>query len=143
MQAVVCEAGGGGQRHPMSNNPQVNDYANNQAYRMERPVGRHKHRHGRPTSWALVVVVLLAFVVGAFAIVFRLWPLFWVCVGVFVLSVPVGKVIGVMNDTVGVEEPIDEIQPAADQGTSAAPGVQVKPGEARPGQVRKTQIRRG
>jgi hypothetical protein len=110
----------------MSNDPHVNDYANNQAYRMERPVGQHKHRHGRPTSWGLVVVVVLAFITGAFAIVFKLWPLFWVCVGIFVLSVPAGKVMGIMNDTVGVEEPLDDTKPAADQGTRAHPGVRVK-----------------
>jgi hypothetical protein len=115
-----------GQRQGMSNNPHVNDYANGQAFRMERPVGEHKHRHGRPSSWALVGVIVLAFIVGAFAIVFKLWPLFWVCVGVFVLSVPAGKVMGIMNDTVGVEELLDEIQPAADKGSRANPGVRVK-----------------
>jgi hypothetical protein len=127
----------------MSNNTQVNDYANNQAYRMERPVGAHKHRHGRPTSWALVVVVLLVFITGGFAIVFRLWPLFWVCAGIFLLSVPAGKVMGIMNDTVGVEEPLDDTRPATDQGSCAEPGVQVKPGEARPGQARQAEARPG
>ncbi|HTU75332.1 MAG TPA: hypothetical protein VMG38_17605 [Trebonia sp.] len=112
----------------MSNNPQVNDYASTQSYRAERPVGEHKLRHGRPTSWALVAVVLAAFVAGAFAIVFKLWPLFWVCVGIFVLSVPAGKVMGIMNDTVGVEEPLDDVKPAADRGSRAHPGVDVGPG---------------
>ncbi|HUN30906.1 MAG TPA: hypothetical protein VMU95_02720 [Trebonia sp.] len=116
-----------GSGNPMSNNPQANDYASNQSYRVERPVGSHLRRHGRPSSWVIVAVVLAAFVTGAFAIVFRLWPLFWVCVGIFVLSVPAGKVLGIMNDTVGVEEPFDEEnKPAADQGTSAQPGVRVK-----------------
>jgi len=111
----------------MSNDPHVNDYAGNQMYRIERPVGRHRHRHGRPSSWAIVVAVVAAFVTGAFALVFQLWPLFWVCVGVFVLSVPAGKVLGIMNDTVGVEEPFDEEnKPAADRGTTAQPGVRVK-----------------
>jgi hypothetical protein len=73
-----------------------------------------------------VLVVLLAFIVGGLAIVFRIWPLFWVCVGIFVLSVPAGKVLGIMNDTVGVEEPLDDTKPAADQGTCAHPGVRMK-----------------
>jgi hypothetical protein len=127
----------------MSNNPQVNDYANNQAYRVERPVGSHRHRHGRPSSWALVGLILAAFVTGAFALPFKLWPLFWVCVGVFVLSIPAGKVLGIMNDTVGVEEPLDDIKPAADRGSCAHPGVQVRPDEARPGQVRRSEVRQG
>ena len=125
----------------MSNNPQVNDYASTQSYRVERPVGRHKHRHGRPSSWALVGVILATFVTGAFALPFKLWPLFWVCVGIFVLSIPAGKVMGIMNDTVGVEEPLDEVQPAADRGSCAHPGVQVDPDAARPGQVRQSEVR--
>jgi fatty acid desaturase len=111
----------------MSNKPHVNDFSHTQSYRMERPVRRPGQRHGRPSSWALVAVVILAFIVGGFAVVFRLWPLFWVCVGIFVLCIPVGKVLGIMNDTVGVEEPFDEeTKPAADRGTSAHPGVRVK-----------------
>jgi hypothetical protein len=115
----------------MSNNPNINDYSANQAYRMERPVGDHKHRHGRPSSWALVVVVLAAVIVGGISIVIGVWPLFWVCVGIFVLSVPAGKVMGIMNDTVGVEEPIDDAKPAMDSGSASPPGVQMKPDEQR------------
>lgn len=69
------------------------------------PVGHHPYRHGRPVSWVLVSVVIVAFCVGGAAIVAHLWWLFWACVGVVVLSVPVGKLIGIMDDTVVERHP--------------------------------------
>jgi hypothetical protein len=110
----------------MSFHPHTNDASDTQAYRTEWPVGGHKVRHGRPSSWALVAVVIAAFIAGGFAIVFRLWPLFWVCVGIFVLSVPAGKVLGIMDDTMTVEGPVDETKPAQDRGTVSHPGVRVR-----------------
>lgn len=62
------------------------------------PVGGSPH--GKPASWALVLVVIAAFAAGGAAVIYHLWVLFWVCAGIILLSVPVGKVIGIMNDTV-------------------------------------------
>ena len=42
---------------------------------------------------------------GGLAVVSHLWWLFWVCLGVTVLSVPAGKVTGIMNDTVLAGDP--------------------------------------
>ncbi len=111
----------------MSYNQRPNDAARTQEYRSERPVGEHKYRHGKPSSWTLVGVVLAATIVGGVAIIVRLWPLFWVCVAIFVLSVPAGKIIGIMNDTSAVEGPVDEYNPPAEeQGTVARPGVRMR-----------------
>jgi hypothetical protein len=71
----------------------------------EEPVGGPPHRHaGSPRSWVLVGVVVAAFIAGGAAVVWHLWVLFWVCAGVVVLAIPVGKMIGIMDDTVQVEE---------------------------------------
>lgn len=63
--------------------------------------------HGRPGSWLLVAVVLAAFAAGGVALIAQLWWLFWVCVGVVVLSAPVGRLVGIMNDTVQWVVPLD------------------------------------
>ena len=42
---------------------------------------------------------------GGLTVVSHLWWLFWVCLGVTVLSVPAGKVTGIMNDTVLAGDP--------------------------------------
>ena len=95
----------------------------------ERPVGGHSQLHGRPSSWVLVTVVIAAFVVGGFAIVFHQWWLFWVCVAVVVLSVPAGKATGIMGDTVlagnPAGQPGQEPHVAEDTGSAADPGVDV------------------
>lgn len=68
----------------------------------ERTLGGHESHAGRPRSWVLVGVVIAAFCAGGAAIVFHLWWLFWACVAIVVLSIPVGKLIGIMDDTVMV-----------------------------------------
>lgn len=64
------------------------------------PLNERGHTHGRPSSWAVVTVILAAFAVGGAALILQMWILFFVCAGVFVLSVPAGMLIGMMNDTV-------------------------------------------
>ena len=108
----------------------------------ERPIGGHEHLHGRPVSWVLVGVLIVAFIAGGLAIVNHLWRLFWVCLGVTVLSVPAGKVIGIMNDTVINGDPAQQEGQggtvAGDAGSAADPGVDVgsrpaaAPGERQP-----------
>lgn len=63
--------------------------------------------HGTLRSWLLVALVLAAFVAGGIALVGQVWWLFWVCTGVIVLSIPIGKVVGIMNDTVEWVVPLD------------------------------------
>ena len=95
----------------------------------ERPLGGHEHVHGRRVSWVLVAVLVAAFIAGGLAIVNKLWWLFWACVAVAVLSVPAGKVIGIMNDTVVIGDPARQEgqggDVAADYGSAADPGVNV------------------
>jgi hypothetical protein len=104
----------------------------------EQSIGDHPHLHGRPVSWLFVAVLIAAFVAGAFAVVLKLWPLFWVCLGIVVLSVPAGKLIGIMDDTVLNGDPSaqtgQEGRVAEDYGSAVHPGVEVGPTKAVPGQ---------
>lgn len=59
------------------------------------------HPHGKPASWVLVAVVIAAFTAGGIAIITHAWWLMWACAGIIVLAIPAGKVVGIMNDTVG------------------------------------------
>lgn len=83
--------------------------------------------HGKPSSWVLVGVVLGAFVAGGAAIITHTWWLLWACVGVIVLAIPVGKAIGIMDDTVawGANPAREDTGPLL-----AHPG---RPGRERPG----------
>lgn len=58
------------------------------------------HPHGKPASWVLTAIVIVAFLAGGAGLILHIWWLFWVCLGVVVLSIPIGKAIGIMNDTV-------------------------------------------
>jgi hypothetical protein len=107
----------------------------------EQALGGHHNLHGRPASWVLVAVITAAFVAGGFAVVFHLWVLFWVCLGIVLLSVPAGKVIGIMADTVLAGNPADqpgqESHVAEDTGSAADPGVDMGagPGPTRPASI--------
>ena len=92
---------------------------------VEQPIGGHASHQGRARSWVLVAVVIAAFTAGGAAIIARLWPLFLVCAGFTLLAIPVGKFIGIMDDTVVVVSWPDEQPPAADRGSVADPGVRI------------------
>lgn len=54
--------------------------------------------HGStPAAWTAVVLAIIAFGVGGAGLVAGSWLTFWVGVGLLVLSVVVGKVMGVMG----------------------------------------------
>ena len=89
----------------------------------ENPVGSHPHRHGRPASWVLVSVVIIAFIVGGFTVIEHWWVAFWVCAGIVVLAVPAGKLIGIMNDTVQIEEGPRRRAAVSGPDSAADPGV--------------------
>jgi hypothetical protein len=93
--------------------------------REEGPIGGHQYRHGKPASWVLVGVIIAAFCAGGFAIIFHLWVLFWVCAGVVVLSVPAGKIIGIMGDTVVVDPGPRALPPTSGPNSAADPGVRL------------------
>jgi hypothetical protein len=107
----------------------------------EQAIGGHHNLHGRPASWALVAVITAAFVAGGFAVVFHLWVLFWVCLGIVLLSVPAGKVVGIMADTVLAGNPAGQDGQAGhvaeDTGSAADPGVDMGggPGPTRPASI--------
>jgi hypothetical protein len=106
-----------------SKKPVIEDTSDN-AY-TEEPLGDHPHRHGRPASWALVAVDIAAFCVGGVAVIDQLWVLFWVCAGVVALSVPAGKVIKIMDDTVTVEPGPRTRAAVSGRDSAADPGVRL------------------
>ena len=97
----------------------------------QQPAGACSHRHGRPASWLLVAVIVVAFVAGAFAVLDEAWPLFWVGLAVLVLSVPASRLIGTVRDAVlarGLPGRGGPITPAF--GSALHPGVDVVPAPA-------------
>lgn len=91
----VPDVAGPGQR------PTVGGQAYLPLERLEhRHIPEHGNPHGKPSSWALVAVIIAAFAAGGAALIFQLWVLFFVCAGIVVLTVPAGKLIGIMDDTV-------------------------------------------
>ena len=78
------------------------------------------HPHGKPASWTLVAVVIAAFTTGGIAIIAHAWWLMWACAGIIVLSIPAGKVVGIMNDTVGGDStPAAAHDPSQDRGADS------------------------
>jgi hypothetical protein len=66
----------------------------------DRHVPHQGNPHGKPSSWVLVAVVTAAFITGGLAIITHTWWLLWASGGIVVLSIPAGKAIGIMDDTV-------------------------------------------
>jgi hypothetical protein len=58
------------------------------------------HTHGKPASWVLVTVVMVAALAGGLSIIAHAWWLLWACIAIAVLAIPAGKMIGIMEDTV-------------------------------------------
>jgi small neutral amino acid transporter SnatA (MarC family) len=58
----------------------------------------HEDHGNTPAAWTAVIIIMLAFVVGAVAVVQGNWVLFWVGgVGLFILGGIVGKVMAMMG----------------------------------------------
>lgn len=72
----------------------------------------------------LVGVIIAAFCAGGVAIIVHWW-LFWAGAGIVVLSVPAGKLIGIMNDTVVVDPGPRRRLSASGTGSAADPGVRL------------------
>ena len=53
----------------------------------------HDSHGSTPAAWTAVVIVTVAFTLGALAIILGNWLLFWVSVGLVVLGAIVGKVM--------------------------------------------------
>ncbi len=106
-----------------SSKPRWHDASAND-YR-EEPVGEHPHRHGKPSSWVLVAVDIVAFCVGGFAVIGHWWIVFWICAGVVALSVPAGKIIGIMDDTVQIEQAPRARAAVSGRDSAADPGVRL------------------
>jgi uncharacterized membrane protein len=55
--------------------------------------GRHVH-HGRTVAaWTGSVIGLVAFIVGAIAVVIQRWPIFWAAVGLAVVALIVTAIL--------------------------------------------------
>jgi hypothetical protein len=92
----------------------------------DRYIPHQGNAHGKPSSWVLVAVVTAAFITGGLAIITHTWWLLWACAAIVVLSIPAGKAIGIMNDTVAGAAPQ---RPAA---------IHLKPPRLIPGETSQT-----
>jgi hypothetical protein len=97
----------------------------------DRDVSPQGNPHGKPSSWMLVAVVTAAFITGGLAIIAHAWWLFWACAGIVVLSIPAGKAIGIMDDTVAWGS-----TPAANSDPPQGP--ETDPGRNQPTPARET-----
>jgi hypothetical protein len=66
----------------------------------DRHIPQGGHPHGKPASWALVTVVMVASLAGGLSIIAHAWWLLWASIAIAVLAIPAGKMIGIMDDTV-------------------------------------------
>lgn len=121
------------ERQPAGQPDAMSDTAHGVSERGDSPVGGHPHRHGKPSSWVLISVIVAAFIAGGVALIVQYWWLFWVSAGVVLLSIPAGRVIRIMDDTVIMEGLPDGQPVAADRGLAADPGVRPEPPERGPG----------
>jgi hypothetical protein len=56
---------------------------------------KHVH-HGRTAAaWAGTMIALVAILIGGIALVFQNWPIFWVGVGLLIVSLIVTKILQV------------------------------------------------
>jgi small neutral amino acid transporter SnatA (MarC family) len=58
----------------------------------------HEDHGNTPAAWTAVTIIMVAFVIGAIAVLTANWVLFWVgAVGVAVVGAVVGKVMSMMG----------------------------------------------
>ncbi len=58
----------------------------------------HEDHGNTPAAWTAVTIIMIAFVVGAVAVLTANWVLFWVgAVGLLVVGAVVGKVMAMMG----------------------------------------------
>jgi 1,4-dihydroxy-2-naphthoate octaprenyltransferase len=58
----------------------------------------HEDHGNTPAAWTAVTIIILAFLIGAIAVIARNWALFWIGgVGLFILGGVVGKVMSMMG----------------------------------------------
>lgn len=58
-----------------------------------------EHVHGRPISWILVAVMIAGFIAGGLGLVLGPnWVLFWVGIGVVIVSGLASLATGIMDD---------------------------------------------
>jgi len=64
----------------------------------------HEYHGNTPAAWTAVTIVMIAFVIGAVAVLQGNWPLFWIgAVGLTIVGGIVGKVMGMMGMGAPVE----------------------------------------
>jgi hypothetical protein len=62
-----------------------------------RMAAEHDNHGSTPAAWTAVTIIMVAFLVGAFAVGFAVPWLFWASVGLVVVGVVVGKVMQMMG----------------------------------------------
>ena len=69
--------------------------------------------------------IIAAFFAGGMALINQMWWLFWLCAGIVIASVPAGKAIGIMNDTVIIDSGPRALPPRTGRNSAADPGVRL------------------
>ncbi len=54
--------------------------------------------HGRPVSWVAVSLIMAAFLIGGLSLVFSVWWLFWVSIGIGAVGGLLAVGTGIMDD---------------------------------------------
>jgi small neutral amino acid transporter SnatA (MarC family) len=58
----------------------------------------HENHGNTPAAWTAVTIIMIAFVIGAVAVLTANWTLFWIgAVGLAVVGAIVGKVMSMMG----------------------------------------------
>lgn len=77
------------------------------------PKAEHGRHRGRPSSWFVVTLMILATCAGGGALAAQAMLVFYICVGVFFLvGVPLGFAVRIMDDTVKWTVPESALQQA-------------------------------
>jgi small neutral amino acid transporter SnatA (MarC family) len=62
------------------------------------PAGEHEDHGNTPAAWTAVAIIMIAFVIGAVAVLTGNWLLFWLGgVGLCIVGAVVGKVMSMMG----------------------------------------------
>lgn len=91
----------------------------------EEPAGGHQHPRGRLRPWALVWVPIAALYVGGVAVIGHRWVLFWVCAGVVVLSIPAGRIVAIVGETVAAGQAPPMRAAVTGRDSAASPGARL------------------
>jgi hypothetical protein len=94
-----------GERHLVGSPSIKAEWSGGDSEELPRLVHPEGKPHGKASSWLVVGTVFVAFAVAGVALIFKAWPVIWVCVAIIALMIPVAMAVRIMDDTVGWARP--------------------------------------